>query len=227
MRPFEIHSTLQDITHTYPTVEDIAVAARSGGTKARVALARLWLSEGIPYAFRQRPAVYEEMRFWLATRLGIDPKEISVVGSARIGQSLSPDKQGRAFGEQSDLDLFAVSPSFFTEIVNDFNKWAYDYETQAVSPRNDRERRFWDDHLKRGPALIHRGFMDADMVPLLKCYAVSVKIGQAMYLLSEKLKITPLSPSVRHASLRVFSHWGAFVRQAETSLMALHQQTVQ
>lgn len=223
MRPFEVHKCLQPISHSYPTADEIASASEAGGANARFALARLWLSEGIPFAFKERPAVYEEMRFWLATQISVDPKEISVIGSARIGQSLSPNTRGRPFGEQSDLDLLAVSSSLFDAIVSDFNKWAYDYEMGATIPHNERERKFWDDHIKRGPVLITRGFLDADMVPRREPYLISRKIGQAMYLLVQKLKITPSSPHVRHASLRVFKSWGAFVQQAERSMLALRE----
>ncbi len=221
MRPFEVHTSLQTISHSYPTADEIAAASRAGGANARLALARLWLSEGIPFAFRERPAVYEAMRFWLATQICVDPKEISVIGSARIGQSLSPDTQGRPFSEDSDLDLLAVSSSLFDEIVSDFNSWAYDYEVETVSPANPRERRFWDDHIKRGPLLVSRGFLDADMVPRRQAYKTSQRIGQAMYLLVEKLKVTPSSPRVRHASLRVFRNWAAYVQQAERSMLTL------
>jgi len=227
MQPFDVPTTLEGINHAYPTAEEIAVASKSGGSKARLALARLWLSEGIPYAFHERPAVYEAVRFWMASRIGVDPKEISIVGSARIGQSLSPDSMGKPFGDNSDLDFLAVSNSLFKDLIEDFNKWAYDYESHAISPRNERERRFWDDHLNRGPLVIYKGFMDADMVPLLNAYSTSVRIGQTMYLLVEKLKITPSSPRVRHASLRVFSSWEAFVRQAERSLISLPWKSVQ
>lgn len=223
MRPFEVHSTLDGITSAYPTAETIALASRDGGYKARLALARLWLSEGIPYAFRNRPAVYEELRFWMAPRLGVDPKEISIIGSARIGQSLSPDNQGRPFGDSSDIDFMAVSGSLFKEFVDDFNKWTYEYESHAISPKNDRECRFWDDHMERGPLVIGKGFIDANMVPSRKSYATAIRIAQTMYLVTEKLKITPLSPHVTHASLRVYKNWEAFVRQVEKSLLSLRQ----
>ncbi|MBP9014791.1 MAG: hypothetical protein KBG22_14405 [Smithella sp.] len=42
-----------------------------------------------------------------------------------------------------------------------------------------------------------------------------------MYLLVEKLKVTPSSPRVRHASLRVFRNWAAYVQQAERSMLTL------
>ena len=83
-----------------------------------------------------RPAVYEEVRFWMASRIGVDPKEISIVGSARIGQSLSADKMGKPFGVGSDLDFLAVSSSLFKDLVEDFNKWTYDYESRAICPKN-------------------------------------------------------------------------------------------
>jgi hypothetical protein len=159
----------------------------------------------------------------MAPRLGVDPKEISIIGSARIGQSLSPDNQGRPFVDSSDLDFMAVSGSLFKEFVDDFNKWTYEYESHAISPKNDRECRFWDDHMERGPLVIGRGFIDAKMVPSRKSYATAIKIAQTMYLVTEKLKITPLSPHVTHASLRVYKNWEAFVRQVEKSLLSLRQ----
>lgn len=227
MRPFEVHSTLEVINCAYPAADAIATASWSGGSKARLALARLWLSEGIPYAFRGRPAVYEEVRFWMAACIGVDPKEISIVGSARIGQSLSPDSQGRAFGDSSDLDFIAVSNSLFKEVVDDFNKWTYEYESHTISPRNERERRFWDDHMDRGPLVIGRGFIDANMIPLIKSYPTATRIAQTMYLVTEKLRITPSAPRVKHASLRVFNSWRAFVQQAERSLLSLRQKCIQ
>jgi hypothetical protein len=227
MRPFDVPYALDNFNHVYPTAEEIAIASKFGGSKVRLALARLWLSEGIPYAFHTRPAVYEEVRSWMAARINVDPKEISIVGSARIGQSLSPDNMGKPFGDSSDLDFLAVSNSLFKALVEDFNKWSNDYESHAMSPRNVRERRFWDDHLHRGPLVIDKGFIDAKMVPLLNPYSTSVKIGQTMYLLVEKLKITPSSPRVRHASLRVFNSWEAFVHQAERSLMSIRQKGLQ
>jgi hypothetical protein len=153
----------------------------------------------------------------------VDPKEISIVGSARIGQSLSPNNQGQPFGDGSDLDFMAVSEALFKEFVCDFNQWTYDYERHAILPRNDRECRFWDDHIERGPLIIGRGFIDVKMVPSHKSYATAIKIAQTMYLVTEKLKITPASPRVVHASLRVYKNWEAFVRQAEKSLLSLSQ----
>ncbi|MFS6701099.1 hypothetical protein, partial [Staphylococcus aureus] len=77
---------------SYPDVQLIIDAAKNGGNPSKEAIARLWLSEGIPFAFKKSPALYEVVRVWLGTRLNVDPKEIHLSGSARIGQSLAPAK---------------------------------------------------------------------------------------------------------------------------------------
>ena len=88
MRPFSVSPHFADFREIYPTAADVARLCVMGGHQARLTLARLWLSEGIPFAFRQNPALYELIRAWIASRLGIDPKDVTLIGSARLGQSL-------------------------------------------------------------------------------------------------------------------------------------------
>lgn len=218
MQPFNIPTDLAKVRDPYPTAADIARACASGGMHARLAVARLWLSEGIPFAFRDTPALYEQIRFWLASRLAIDPKEITLVGSARLGQSLAPNKLGAPFSPKSDLDLTTVSSSLFERLVADFNSWASDYETGKVDPKNEREKGFWNDNLRRGPDIIGRGFMDSKLIPRHEQYRWAQQVGQAMYLLCEKLNVTPGGPRVRHADIRAYRNWDAYARQMVISL---------
>src|SRR5258706_16481232 len=69
MRPFEVSSALEPLRETYPSADALLDAARTGNRDARHAIARLWLSEGIPFAFRTRPSVYESLRAWLSRLL--------------------------------------------------------------------------------------------------------------------------------------------------------------
>jgi hypothetical protein len=218
MQPFDVSPHLNSFINPYPSAEDVARASIAGGRLVRLALARLWLSEGVPFAFRARPAVYESVRSWLGARLGVDPKEITLVGSARVGESLSPSKLGRPFSPDSDLDLTIVSSDFFKRVVVEFNRWAYDYEGGAVRPANDRERKFWDDHLQRGPDLIYRGFLDSKMIPLREPYALARQMGQTVYLLCHKLALTHGAPAVHRADIRIYQDWGSFARQVGTNL---------
>lgn len=135
MEALKVSPHLEEIMGTYPDAKLIHKVAINGSESARIALARLWLSEGIPYAFKDCPGVYEEMRSWTGSRLSINPKEISISGSARLGQSLAPQKLGKKFDEKSDLDIFIVSHDLFERLKEDYNKRAYDFESGALEDK--------------------------------------------------------------------------------------------
>ncbi len=218
MEPFRIAAPIAGLTNPYLDPEVIVDAAKSGGEPARVAFARLWLSEGIPYAFRDSPAVYESIRTWLSAWLGVHAKEIGVSGSGRIGASLAPKKLGKKFGKNSDLDLFIVSGNLFNEMREEFRRWSFDYESNRVVPHNVREASFWQDNNARGPKLIDRGFLDQKMIPNLPEYPITKKISQGMWVLIGKLKKTPGAPQPNMASVRCYASWDSFVRQVALSL---------
>ena len=213
MEPFRIPSPLGRLTDPYVDAAALLGAAREGGEQARIGLARLWLSEGIPFAFRQLPALYESVRTWLSTQLDVHAKEISVTGSARLGTSIAPGKTGKPFSEYSDLDWFVVSESLFERLKGDFIRWSFEYESSAVKPANEREARFWQDNNSRGRVLIQRGFVDSWMIPNLPAYPTTKRISQSMWVLVEKLKLTPNAPHPNHASVRCYSSWNSYVQQ--------------
>jgi hypothetical protein len=218
MEPFRIASTLVKLTDQYPEPSVILAAAQKGGEPARIALAQLWLSEGIPYAFRDCPAIYEAVRSWLSTWLSVHAKEIGVTGSARLGASLSPKKLGKPFDETSDLDVFIISNDLFVILKEEFRQWSFDFESGRLKATNNQEERFWRDNNARGSRLIRRGFIDQKMIPNLPDFPTTKKISQAMWLTVEKLKITPNAPKPRYASVRCYSYWDSSVRQTTLNL---------
>ena len=219
MLPFKVSPHIVTVRDTYPSAADIARVAAHGGEESHLALARLWLSEGIPFAFREVPGIYEAIRAWLSIRLTVDPKEITIIGSARVGQALSPGESfGKPFSEKSDIDLSIVSLSLFERLRDEFNAWAYDYETGEVKARNAREKTFWDDNLSRVQKILQRGFIDAKLIPLFAKYPLAQSVGQSMYLLREKLRLTEGAPKVIEANLRAYRNWDSFARQLALNL---------
>ena len=103
MYPFRIATPLAKLSDQYPDAKSVVDAASEGGEQARIALARLWLSEGIPFAFRKCPALYEAVRTWLSSRLAVEAKAINLTGSARLGSSLSPKKLGKPFRHHNTI----------------------------------------------------------------------------------------------------------------------------
>lgn len=218
MRPFKLSNPLRKLTGNYPEALCLRETAKAGGEISKAAIARVWLSEGIPFAFRHCPGMYDIVRAWIGYRLGVDPKEVSITGSARIGQSLAPGKIGKPFDNHSDLDLFVVSKCLFEKMKNDFCTWSYDFENRRIVPENDRERKFWLDNHERGLKVIRKGFLDSKMIPNRKKYSTIQNVHQTMWLLREKLHITDGAPKVKRASLRCYNSWPDHLRQVSLSL---------
>lgn len=218
MEPFKVSNHLINITGTYPKAQLILDAAKHGGESTRRAIVMQWLSEGIPYAFKGCPGMYESVRAWMATRLNTDSKKISITGSARLGQSLNPKKAGASFGKHSDLDIFIVSNSLFCKLVENFNAWAFDFESGDINPSNNKELSFWKENLHRGHKNISRGFIDSTKVPNYKKYPHIQNINQTMYLLKRKLCITKLAPKVSCASVRCYRSWNDYIQQTTLNL---------
>jgi len=218
MEPFKISNHLRDLKSAYPDAQLISDAAKNGGELARFAIARQWLSEGIPYAFKNCPAIYESVRAWIAMRLDVDPKEINLTGSARLGQSLAPKKMGKPFSEESDLDIFIISEPLFNKLKKDFNEWSFDYESNTLKASNPREEGFWKSNIYRCPKNIARGFIDSNVIPNHQKYECARNVAQTMYLLKSKLDITDTAPSICHASVRCYKSWESYVRQVALGL---------
>ena len=220
MEPFRIPEPLRNLTYPYPDPRLVLDAASQGGEPARIALAQLWLSEGLPYAFRACPAVYEAVRSWLSIMLGVHAKEIGIVGSARLGASLAPNKLDRKFSDTSDLDLFIVSKDLFEKLREEFCQWSRAFESGEVTAINTTEKKYWTENNKRAPKNITAGFLDSKFIPNHESYPVTKSIAESMFLLTEKLKDTSSAPKPSKVSVRCYKSWGSFVRQNSLNLRA-------
>ena len=218
VEPFKSAPEFAAIVDPYPDPLALEMAIRKGGRQAKLAFARLWLSEGIPFVFKDSPWVYDAMRSWLSSRLSVDAKSISICGSGRLGSSLAPGRIGKKFDGNSDLDLFVVSREYFERLVREFNSWSNDYENKTIIPRNEDEERYWIDNNKRGPSNINRGFIDSWMIPNLDQYQITREHNQAMYVLHQKLEATKVFPTVKKISMRCYKSWDDSVNQTIISI---------
>jgi hypothetical protein len=167
MQPFLISEASRRIISSFPDAEILKESTRSMTHDERIGLLRLWVSEGIPFAFSGAPMLYESIRGWLASRLEIHPKTITLIGSARLGYSLAPSpKYGRPFGETSDLDFSAITPDLFTQLAADFERWQADLTAGTVHPRSSIEENYWKENGQRLPKNIANGFIDPNKIPL-------------------------------------------------------------
>ena len=213
-----MEESLQKLSDPHPAPEKFREALRGISRRSREEVVRLWLTEGAPFAFRARPVIYEEMRGWLGACLNVCPKEITVVGSARIGFSLARSQFGRSFSRESDLDLSIVSEVLFGAIAETFSRWRQDYREGRVHPRSERERALWEQNLEFGERNLPSGFFDANKIPTFDPYPLVQRIQQTMWALTKKLEVTPDAPTPPRASTRVYRNWQDLIRRVSFNL---------
>ena len=98
------------MTYTYPTKEEFVDMLRNERLDQIV---DEHLFAGMPFSFSAQAEVYQAMLRAISSGLQVSQNDICVVGSARIGFSLSPHKFGEPFGRYSDIDIIVVSSSLF------------------------------------------------------------------------------------------------------------------
>ncbi|MCG9130032.1 hypothetical protein JT359_20790 [Candidatus Poribacteria bacterium] len=70
--------------------------------------------------------VYFDLRSDVADHFGLHPNEVLVVGSAKLGFSVSPKKRYFPFGDKSDIDVALVSTVLFDKIWEDVFHYRYE-----------------------------------------------------------------------------------------------------
>ena len=216
---FRMNPLLAGLSGAYPASEDV-LQTIGLGPRERSVVARLWVSEGIPFAFRGCPALYENARTWLAVGLELDPKEVSMGGSGRLGYSLTPNRWGEAYRlRRSDLDFFAVSERLFQGLRRDFTRWRDDYDNGAVAPGSEQEGRYWAANRQEAPRCIEKGFLDSWRVPNRTPYPVFSKTNNRLAGLIAKLRETDVGPKPPGTlTLRCYRDWQSCERQLTLSL---------
>ena len=219
-RALGVGRRLAQLTGSYPPPDEV-IGAAGVGKRERAILARLWISEGIPFAFRKCPALYEEVRNWLAVGLELDAKQVSVAGSGRLGYSLAPKRWGERYrSESSDLDFFVVSTSLFESLRGDFDRWTADYMGGVIQP-SKAEWQYWENNRKETPNTIDKGFIDSWRVPNRVRYRQFLRMNRRLNGLSIRLRGTDHAPRPPKAlSLRCYRDWGSYEQQAILSLEA-------
>jgi hypothetical protein len=126
---------------------------------------RLHLLEGIPFAFRELPLAFEIIRERIADALGINPQDVSLVGSGRIGFSLASHKALQDYKPGvSDLDLLVISEELFHKLVEEYEQGVVVWRSGRVAVSEAQQRRLVEnEETTRRHRL--RGFFDSNKVP--------------------------------------------------------------
>lgn len=213
--PFVLSEHAALLHGVYPDSAELKKIFSKVTETERLGIIRLWITEGIPFAFKDYPLLYEETREFISKGLNVNPKEITLVGSARIGYSLKKKAWGKAFSNESDLDFTIVSNDLYKKLVSDFQLWVGEFGTGKIIPNNEKQTENWLKSITTVNQNIPKGYINTkdlfshnDYTTVKNCYRTMTK-------LKEKLEITKKSPSISDASIRVYSNWKNCVRQVE------------
>lgn len=220
---FQVPKKAEELKWPYADPVSLVAAIRAG-REVREAIARQWISEGVPFAFDHCPMLYEYIRCWLSRELDVPAKSIALTGSGSLGTSLVPAKFGQAFNSQSDLDWFIVSKSLFKKLRHDFNQWSDDYNSERVLPRSDRECAYWSENFSHVPRNIRNGFLSADRIPNRQQYSTARKVNNLMSVLKKKCERNPAAPDFRKASIRCYKDWKSAINQLSLNLKVVANQ---
>ncbi len=214
MKPFVLSEAATGLSEDHPSADNLRTTLPALRMCELESFLRLWVSEGIPYAFRDVPMLYESVRKWLGGELGIHPKLITLIGSGRIGFSLAPNPEfGRRFSSASDLDFAIIDEPLFLRLAGEFLRWRDGFLTGRFNPRGPLQTRNWESNADRGPKNIQRGFIDVRKIPTFREYPTAVRVVDALSRLKRKTDLTERAPKVRWMSGRAYRNWGAFVAQ--------------
>jgi hypothetical protein len=97
-----------------------------------------------------------ELKETLSTYFKVPIKNIEIVGSAKLGLSLSKDRFGKKYDNNSDIDLVLVSSELFDEAWHELLKLEYKFHQLST-----KERAFLDDCY----GTLHRGFISPEKLP--------------------------------------------------------------
>lgn len=223
MKPFYLSNEGAALDVQHPDLEKVLALLRGSNVGEIDGLCRLWISEGIPFCFQSRPMLYEIIREWAARKIDIHPKELTIIGSGRIGYSLAPQpKLGRAFGNHSDIDLAAISLDLFDRACLELDLFRSDLQSGKIVPDSERNRALWPEiaaDLERTRS--QRGFIDTWKIPTLVRYPLARCITQTCWEMREKLRETDATFQIKKSTLRVYRDFPSFIRQLRINLRAV------
>ncbi len=172
----------------------------------------IYITEGIPFAFKRNPLIFEDSRIWIAKHLGTNPENITLTGSSRLGFSLNPRKLGSPYRESSDLDLIIISNELFEAYKEDFKLYVYD-----INIKLKKKQKINSVSLTNVEYLYHTsknlGFLDQFKFPINRKYATVYKTYDVFWYLIQRMKITPNCPSPYKATARVYKDWVSCLNQ--------------
>lgn len=167
-------------------------------------LTRRYLLGGVPHLFKDDPVKYITLRETVAKALGVGHHDVGVVGSARLGLTLSGQKGFGHFAMGHDIDIAIVSEALVNDGLDAFARRVADLPLRGAKDEDPIDPADLRD-IQRTARNYAAGYLSPDTFPEDDPFRqrVSGALAQVMTVL---LAVTPAGPVSRPRG-RVFRSW--------------------
>ena len=205
-----LSKTAASIGSSFSIPADFKNYYKTIGSNEKKSLVRHFIVNNIPFAFKDKPILYEQITQYISDKLQISPTEVKLIGSAKTGFSISPlPDYGKSFGQHSDLDFSIVNEDLFNKLEDEFNDWSDQFKLNEIASHNPTEQGYWLQNLESGPRQLNNGFIDTHYIPNREQFATTRKINNSLWLIQKYLDETH-SIKVKKASASIYRSWYSF-----------------
>lgn len=206
----KLSDTAISINDSFSVPTDFKNFYNTIGNNEIKSLIRHFIVNNVPFAFKDKPILYEQITQYIADKLEITPTEVKLIGSAKTGFSISPlPDYGKSFGPHSDLDFSIVNEELFYKMEDEFNKWSDLYNLKQIAAFNSTEEYYWKQNLVCVPQQLNYGFIDTHFIPNRYLFETTQKINNSMSLIKIHLERSH-SIKVKEASASIYKSWYSF-----------------
>lgn len=114
------------------------------------------ITHGPAFVFQGDEEKHFRLKQTIAQRFGSNPQDVIMIGSAKLGFSISPLKLWKPFDDESDIDMVIVSP----EVFDKFWKELYDFNIELTDRSEEEDRQY-----HRFLSYFFKGWLRPDMFP--------------------------------------------------------------
>ena len=109
-----------------------------------------------PFVFDGDERLAFSLKFEISKYFGVNPDDVKMVGSAKLGFSIAPDQLWKPFDDESDIDMVIVSP----EVFDRFWKQLYNFNINLTVRTKDEQIKY-----KKFLKYFFKGWIRPDFFP--------------------------------------------------------------
>ena len=98
-----------------------------------------YITHGHPFVFEGDEDKYFRLKQTVAQKFGLNPQDVIMVGSGKLGFSISPLKRWQPSHDESDIDVAIIS----SDIFDRFWKELYDFNIKLTDRTVEQEKQYY------------------------------------------------------------------------------------